>query len=142
MGEHIYFQLISSKMMKLDWKYNFFFKYLGGRSLVACPNFDQYLYFLPFGQTNSVQTKLRPLKTFFLNVYVPEMFMSQRCPCPWDVHILKMPIFLAAMRFKNRISILASHSRRIYTYTRFFLGGVTKIKFREKNYFMQKGCRT
>jgi hypothetical protein len=36
------------KRLIFDWKYLIIQKNLGGRSLVACPNFDHYIYFSPY----------------------------------------------------------------------------------------------
>jgi hypothetical protein len=49
MGGYVY---LSSTVLIFDWKYLIIQKNLVGRSLVACPNFDHYIYFSPNNRNN------------------------------------------------------------------------------------------
>jgi hypothetical protein len=47
-------------MVIFEWKYFFIQKNLIGRSLVACPNFDHYIYFAPYCRNNERKTTVQP----------------------------------------------------------------------------------
>jgi hypothetical protein len=46
-----------------DQNYFIFQKNLIGRSMVACPNFEHYIYFSPFGGNEVRKTDLSPKRT-------------------------------------------------------------------------------
>jgi hypothetical protein len=53
------------KRLIFDWKYLIIQKNLGGRSLVACPNFDHYIYLLPYNRNNVRETTVQPKRHSF-----------------------------------------------------------------------------
>ncbi len=59
MEEYVYLQLTSSKVLIFDWKYLIIQNYFVGRSLIACPNFDNYILFSPYNRNNVRQTNVQ-----------------------------------------------------------------------------------